>query len=170
MVFLKSAAASGGNDESKIREDFWRTVKKAARHVPFIEDVVAAYYCALDKQTPLRVKGILFAALGYFILPADTIPDVIFGLGFHRRHGRADGSAGGGSSPPQAGASGSGERGAVAGLSAVGCGHLLASILDAQFCRPNSCRFRGLHQRPRDLALSPARAAAKTADAGPWPR
>ena len=34
------------------------------------------------KETPLRAKGILFAALGYFILPADTIPDMIFGLGF----------------------------------------------------------------------------------------
>ena len=56
--------------------------RKPARHVPFMEDVVAAYYCALDKETPLRVKGILFAALGYFILPADAIPDVIFGLGF----------------------------------------------------------------------------------------
>jgi uncharacterized membrane protein YkvA (DUF1232 family) len=82
VVFMKSAAASGGNDENKLRENFWRTAKKAARHMPFIEDVVAGYYCALDKETPLRVKGILFAALGYFILPADTIPDVIFGLGF----------------------------------------------------------------------------------------
>jgi uncharacterized membrane protein YkvA (DUF1232 family) len=82
VAFMKSATASGGNDENKIRENFWRTAKRAARHVPFMEDVVAAYYCALDKETPLRVKGILFAALGYFILPADTIPDVIFGLGF----------------------------------------------------------------------------------------
>jgi uncharacterized membrane protein YkvA (DUF1232 family) len=82
VAFMKSATASGGNDENKIRENFWRTAKRAARHVPFMEDVVAAYYCVLDKETPLRVKGILFAALGYFILPADTIPDVIFGLGF----------------------------------------------------------------------------------------
>jgi uncharacterized membrane protein YkvA (DUF1232 family) len=82
VVFMKSAAASGGDDESNIRANFWRTAKRAARHVPFMEDVVAAYYCALDKETPLRVKGILFAALGYFILPADAIPDVIFGLGF----------------------------------------------------------------------------------------
>ena len=81
MIFMKSAAAVGGN-ENNIRENFWRTAKRAARHVPFMEDVVAAYYCALDKETPLRVKGILFAALGYFILPADAIPDVIFGLGF----------------------------------------------------------------------------------------
>jgi len=68
--------------EDGVRENFWRTAKKAARHVPFMEDVVAAYYCALDKDTPLRAKGILLAALGYFILPTDSIPDFIFGLGF----------------------------------------------------------------------------------------
>jgi uncharacterized membrane protein YkvA (DUF1232 family) len=62
--------------------DFWTTTRRAARQVPFMEDVVAAYYCALDNKTPLRVKGILLAALGYFVLPADTIPDVILGLGF----------------------------------------------------------------------------------------
>ena len=60
----------------QVRENFWRTAKRAARHVPFMEDVVAAYYCALDKNTPLRAKGILLAALGYFVLPADTIPDL----------------------------------------------------------------------------------------------
>lgn len=70
------------NDESRIREGFWQTARRAARQVPFMEDVVAAYYCAVDRDTPLRVKGILIAALGYFVLPADTIPDVIFGLGF----------------------------------------------------------------------------------------
>jgi uncharacterized membrane protein YkvA (DUF1232 family) len=66
----------------RLRQNFWRTAKKAARHVPFMEEVVAAYYCALDKETPLRAKGALLVALGYFILPTDTIPDVIFGLGF----------------------------------------------------------------------------------------
>jgi uncharacterized membrane protein YkvA (DUF1232 family) len=47
-----------------------------------MDEVVAGYYCALDKNTPLRAKAILLAALGYFVLPADTIPDFIFGLGF----------------------------------------------------------------------------------------
>lgn len=69
-------------DAKEIREKFWRTARKAARHIPFMEDLVAAYYCALDKETPLRAKGILLAALGYFVLPADTIPDFILGLGF----------------------------------------------------------------------------------------
>ena len=65
-----------------MRERFWRTAKKAARQVPFMEEVVAAYYCALDRNTPLRAKAILLAALGYFVLPADTIPDIVLGLGF----------------------------------------------------------------------------------------
>lgn len=69
-------------DEDEVRAKFWRTAKKAARQVPFMDEVVAAYYCALDKNTPLRAKGILLAALGYFILPADAIPDFVFGLGF----------------------------------------------------------------------------------------
>ena len=68
--------------EGEVSEKFWRTAKKAARQVPFMDEVVAAYYCALDRNTPLRAKGILFAALGYFILPADTIPDIVLGLGF----------------------------------------------------------------------------------------
>jgi uncharacterized membrane protein YkvA (DUF1232 family) len=68
--------------ESEVREKFWRTAKRAARQVPFMDEVVAAYYCALDRNTPLRAKGILLAALGYFILPTDTIPDIVLGLGF----------------------------------------------------------------------------------------
>ncbi|MEP9374601.1 YkvA family protein [Mesorhizobium sp. KR1-2] len=70
------------SDEKDVRDKFWRTARKAARHIPFMEDVVAAYYCALDKQTPLRAKGILLAALAYFVLPVDAIPDMIFGIGF----------------------------------------------------------------------------------------
>jgi uncharacterized membrane protein YkvA (DUF1232 family) len=68
--------------EERVRARFWRTVKRAARQVPFMEDVVAAYYCALDTRTPTRVRGVLLAALAYFVLPTDFIPDFIFGLGF----------------------------------------------------------------------------------------
>lgn len=70
------------DDFERFRRNFWSTAKKAARHIPFMEEVVAAYYCALDKETPFRAKGILLAALGYFILPTDTIPDMILGIGF----------------------------------------------------------------------------------------
>lgn len=79
---FRDEAADAAASEGEVHEKFWRKAKGAARHIPFMEEVVAAYYCAMDKETPLRAKGVLLAALGYFILPVDTIPDVIFGLGF----------------------------------------------------------------------------------------
>lgn len=75
-------ADTSATTEDAVREKFWRTARKAARQIPFMDEVVASYYCALDRQTPMRAKATLLAALGYFILPADTIPDILLGLGF----------------------------------------------------------------------------------------
>ena len=68
--------------ERSVRRDFFAKLKRFAGKVPFVEDLVAAYYCALDPATPMRVRGMLLAALAYFILPIDIIPDMIAGLGF----------------------------------------------------------------------------------------
>jgi len=68
--------------EEKVRRDFWSKLKRFAGQVPFVEDLVAGYYCALDPDTPMRVRGMLLAAIVYFILPFDLIPDIIAGLGF----------------------------------------------------------------------------------------
>ena len=68
--------------EERVRAGFFQTVKRALRHIPFMEDVVASYYCAIDSETPASTRGILFAALAYFVLPMDFIPDILFGLGF----------------------------------------------------------------------------------------
>lgn len=68
--------------EERVRKQFWRTVRRAARQIPFVDELVAAYFCALDTRTPTRVRGILLAALAYFVLPVDFIPDFIFGIGF----------------------------------------------------------------------------------------
>jgi len=68
--------------ERVVREGFWRKLRKAAGHIPFADDLLAAFYCALDPDTPLKVRGTLLAALVYFITPADMIPDFIAGLGF----------------------------------------------------------------------------------------
>lgn len=67
---------------AKVRTAFWKTVRKAAGHIPFMEDVVASYYCAFDPQTPTRVRGILLAALAYFVMPFDLIPDMLAVIGF----------------------------------------------------------------------------------------
>lgn len=79
--------APGTEDEQAAREEtvrrgFFSTLKRAARHLPFVEDVVASYYCALDTRTPARTRGILLAALAYLVLPFDVIPDFIVGLGY----------------------------------------------------------------------------------------
>lgn len=68
--------------EEVVRSRFWRTVRRAVGQIPFVEDLVAAYYCALDSKTPLRVRATLMGALGYFVLPTDLVPDVLLGFGF----------------------------------------------------------------------------------------
>jgi uncharacterized membrane protein YkvA (DUF1232 family) len=69
-------------NEETVRGGFWPKIAKIFAHVPFATEVVAAYYCAFDRNTPLKVKGVLLAALAYFVLPLDIIPDFILGLGF----------------------------------------------------------------------------------------
>jgi uncharacterized membrane protein YkvA (DUF1232 family) len=68
--------------EKKARRDFWAKMKALGRHLPFVEDLLAAYYCALDPATPTRVRAMLLAALAYFILPFDFIPDMLPVIGF----------------------------------------------------------------------------------------
>ena len=86
--FSASFGGSGRRDgdfsarEQKVRNEFWGKLKRAAGRIPFVDDAVAAYYCAMDSQTPLRVRGTLLGALAYFILPTDVIPDIIAGIGF----------------------------------------------------------------------------------------
>ncbi len=69
-------------NEHAVREGFWKKITRSLAAVPFADQAVAAYYCAMDPATPLRVKGILLAALAYFIMPFDLVPDFIAGLGF----------------------------------------------------------------------------------------
>jgi uncharacterized membrane protein YkvA (DUF1232 family) len=65
-----------------VEERFWKKLLRYAGKVPFAEDAAAAYFCAVDPATPSRVKGILLAAIAYFVLPFDAIPDFLAGFGF----------------------------------------------------------------------------------------
>lgn len=69
-------------DAARVRDEFWPKMKAVAAKIPFAEDALAAYYCALDRETPLRVRGTLLAALAYFIMPLDLLPDFLPALGF----------------------------------------------------------------------------------------
>jgi uncharacterized membrane protein YkvA (DUF1232 family) len=68
--------------EKQVRAKFWPTLKRAVKFVPFSRDLVAAYYCAVDPKTPTRVRGVLLAALAYFVLPFDLVPDMFVMVGF----------------------------------------------------------------------------------------
>ena len=69
-------------DEAVVERGFKDKIRLTLGKVPFVNDAVAAYYCAIDEKTPLYVKAVLMAAVAYFITPLDVIPDFIVGFGF----------------------------------------------------------------------------------------
>lgn len=69
-------------DPESLRRRFWIKLKKVVGKLPFTEDLLAAYYCAFDRQTPRHVQAALLGAIAYFILPFDFIPDMLPVLGF----------------------------------------------------------------------------------------
>jgi uncharacterized membrane protein YkvA (DUF1232 family) len=73
---------STDRDARTVARDFWRVVTRNIARLPFAEDAVAAYYCAFDRETPMRVRATLVGALAYFVLPTDAIPDILPMLGF----------------------------------------------------------------------------------------
>jgi len=80
-ILMPGDDAQNARREEEIRSGFWQKIRENAHRIPFLEDAVTAYYCALDPETPARVRGILLAALAYFLLPVDTIPDFLVGFG-----------------------------------------------------------------------------------------
>ena len=89
MPFEQAAAwgqggfeARGDRDEARMRRDFWRKAARVAARLPFAEDLLAAYYCAFDRATPVQVKATLVGALAYFVLPFDAVPDMLPLVGF----------------------------------------------------------------------------------------
>ena len=82
MAFARTAFWRREEDENALRRDFWRKLARVAARIPFAEDLLAAYYCAFDRATPLPVKATLVGALAYFVLPTDAIPDILPVIGF----------------------------------------------------------------------------------------
>lgn len=69
-------------DEATVRRGFWRKLQRIASQIPFAEDLLTAYYCAFDRNTPNGVRAALLGALAYFVLPFDFMPDVLPLAGF----------------------------------------------------------------------------------------
>ena len=69
-------------DRDSVRRRFWVKLKQVVARLPFAEDLLAAYYCAFDRETPRHVQVALLGAIAYFILPFDFVPDMLPVLGF----------------------------------------------------------------------------------------
>jgi uncharacterized membrane protein YkvA (DUF1232 family) len=69
-------------DERTLKRRFWQKLRALAARLPFAEDLIAAHYCAFDRQTPVHVKAALVGAIAYFVLPADAIPDILPVIGY----------------------------------------------------------------------------------------
>lgn len=61
--------------------DLFPKIKKVAKKVGvnIVYVVLLLYYASLDKNIPIKDRVMILAALGYFILPVDLIPDALPG-------------------------------------------------------------------------------------------
>lgn len=69
-------------NEQRVEAGFWPKIRRVAAKVPFAKEALSVWYCARDDETPLAAKGMMLAALAYFVLPVDAVPDFIAGLGY----------------------------------------------------------------------------------------
>ena len=81
-AFWNRPARERASDETLVKRSFWRKCRRVAAQLPFASELIAAYYCAFDRNTPLHVKSALLATLAYFVLPADVVPDFLPALGY----------------------------------------------------------------------------------------
>ena len=69
-------------NEERVRRGFWPKIVRTASKIPFAADAIAVWFCARDPATPSAAKGMMLAALAYFVMAADAIPDVLAVVGF----------------------------------------------------------------------------------------
>lgn len=80
----KRSKQADGFDDTFEEESFWEAVSHWARRLGHgaLEKVLLAYYVGVDPRTPPWARTALLAALGYFALPVDAVPDVLPAVGF----------------------------------------------------------------------------------------
>ena len=88
---MPSETSKASNVKSRLRSAFGflpgadtviRSVKKATSRVPFMDDVLAMYYCAIDPATPGKIRVVIGATLLYLVMPLDFIPDFLVFVGY----------------------------------------------------------------------------------------
>jgi uncharacterized membrane protein YkvA (DUF1232 family) len=59
-----------------------KAMKRATSRIPFMDDVLALYYCAIDPKTPAKIRIVIGATLLYLVMPLDIIPDFLAIIGY----------------------------------------------------------------------------------------
>ena len=67
--------------ERVVRERFWKKLLRLIGHIPFAEDLGAAYFCFVDRETPPHVKALALAVLAYFVLRFEFVRAIARSLG-----------------------------------------------------------------------------------------
>jgi uncharacterized membrane protein YkvA (DUF1232 family) len=75
-----TAVVVDGVDQDRLWEKLRRFARRAGRVV--VERALRLYYAERDPRTPVWAKRAIYAALAYFVLPFDVVPDFIPGIGF----------------------------------------------------------------------------------------
>jgi len=60
---------------------FMRRARRVVSRMPMVRHAVAMWHALRDDATPIGAKGMIVAAIAYFMLPADLIPDFLVGMG-----------------------------------------------------------------------------------------
>ena len=68
-------------NEQRVTRGFWPKIRKVASKAPFAAEALSLWWCARDPTTPATAKGMMLAALAYFVLPTDAIPDILPAIG-----------------------------------------------------------------------------------------
>jgi uncharacterized membrane protein YkvA (DUF1232 family) len=66
--------------ERVLRRRLWSRLWALAASLPYTQDVIAAYFCAIDRRTPLSIKLALLGALSGFLLPQRLVPKMLRSL------------------------------------------------------------------------------------------
>ena len=69
-------------NERRVQHGFWPKIRRVAAQIPFAADALSVWFCARDEETPATAKAMMLAALAYFVMPLDAVPDFIAVLGY----------------------------------------------------------------------------------------
>ena len=85
MNDIKNSEVDFGRYEKHYDDkSFWEKLKRVAKKAgaTVVYNALLLYYVLQSKDTDFKAKCLIVGALGYFILPADLIADLIPALGF----------------------------------------------------------------------------------------